>query len=541
MKIKTLRRALHATVYAVCLGLVCAGASAQTGQDDPATARHIRQLVETLTVRGHLNIEQRPVGTATFMRRFYSARRFQPAWSQQKNVDDLIAAVERSIEDGLSPRDFHLAAITRLRTPDGLSAYQRANRDVLMTNALVRLGYQLFYGKVDPRTLDANWNLDKPLDGEEAPEDLVASALRDQAVPALFASLRSPDPYYEELRVALAEQRLLAQKPQARVVDGPTLRKGDTGERVAALRARLDLPVGSDFDETVESAVKAFQADAQLAADGLVGRQTLAVLNEGPEEKIEKLRINLERARWFRDLALDERHIIVNIAGFRVYVFVGEEIAWESRAIVGRTYRKTPLFRGDMTYLVLNPTWTPTVRMIRQDIMPKVREDPGYLATKNMVVYDDAGAPVDPYAADWSNPFQYRIVQQPGPDNALGAVKFMFPNKHAVYLHDTPSRELFNETQRAFSAGCIRVENPIELAEGLLADQPSWQPDAIKAVLAGGETKSVHLTSPMPVYLLYWTANPLGVGEGVEYLPDIYERDGPILEALDSPFDPLDF
>ena len=265
------------------------------------------------------------------------------------------------------------------------------------------------------------------------------------------------------------------------------------GELVAALRARLDLPAGSAFDETAETAVKAFQADANLAADGLVGRQTLAVLNAGPEEKIEKLRINLERARWFRDLALDEKHIIVNIAGFRVYVFVGEEIAWEARAIVGRTYRKTPLFKGSMTYLVLNPTWTPTVRMVKQDIMPKVLEDPGYLATKNMVVYDEAGALVDPYAADWSNPFQYRIVQQPGPDNALGAVKFMFPNKHAVYLHDTPSRELFNETQRAFSAGCIRVENPIELAEGLLGDQPSWQPDAIKAALASGETKTVHL------------------------------------------------
>jgi len=541
MRTVTQGQMLSAAITVLCLGLLAPIAHAATGLDDPATARHIRQLVENLTVREHLIVEQRPIGTATFMRRFYSARRFQPAWRAQKNVDDLIQAVSRSLEDGLSPEDFHLSAITRLRAPDGLSAYQLANRDLLMTNALVRLGYQLFYGKVDPRTLDANWNLEKPLDGENEPEDLVADALGNQAVPELFASLRSPDPYYEELRSALAKERLAARKPQARVADGPTLRKGDNGERVATLRARLDLPDGAEFDETVEAAVKEFQAESQLAADGLVGRQTLAVLNAGPEERIEKLRINLERARWFRDLALDEAHIMVNIAGFRVYVFEGEDITWETRAIVGKTYRKTPLFRGEMTYLVLNPTWTPTVRMVRQDIMPKVNEDPGYLASRNMVVYDAAGALVDPYAADWSNPFQYRIVQQPGPDNALGAVKFMFPNKHAVYLHDTPSRELFDETQRTFSSGCIRVENPITLAERLLADQPSWQPEAIKATLASGDTKTIHLTKSMPVYLLYWTANPLREGEDIEYLPDIYERDGPILEALDSPFDPLDF
>ncbi len=537
MSMTIFRRALWAGAL-----LLLAGASSPPAgaQNDDAAARQIRQAVERLTVRGHLVVEGRPIGTATFLRNFYSARRFQPAWTDPKNADDLIEAVDDSITDGLTPTDFHREALLRLRSPDGLTPYQTASRDILFTNALVRLGYQLYHGKVDPRTLDANWNLDRPLDDDD-PAELVAAALRDRSIPELFRSLRSPDPYYEELRAALAQERLSARKPQVRVADGPTLRKGDNGERVAALRARLDLPAGSTFDTAVETAVKEFQSDARLDADGLVGRQTLAVLNAGPEERIEKLRINLERARWFRDLALDKAHIIVNIAGFRVYVFEEEDIVWETRAIVGRTYRKTPLFKADMSYLVLNPTWTPTVRMVRDDIMPKVLEDPGYLETRNMVVYDGDGQLVDPYTADWSDPFRYRIVQQPGPENALGDVKFMFPNKHAVYLHDTPSRELFNETQRTFSAGCIRVQNPIELAELLLADQPSWQPDAIKQTLAGGETKTIHLSEPMPVYLLYWTANPLRAGQEIEYLPDIYERDPAIKQALDSPFDPLDF
>jgi murein L,D-transpeptidase YcbB/YkuD len=192
-----------------------------------------------------------------------------------------------------------------------------------------------------------------------------------------------------------------------------------------------------------------------------------------------------------------------------------------------------------MKYIVLNPTWTPTANIVRNEMLPKIRKDPGYLTARNFAVYDGSGQRVDPHQADWSNHRQYRIVQLPGPENALGRVKFIFPNGHAVYLHDTPSRNLFDRGQRAFSHGCIRTENPIDLAKRLLADQPAWQPEAIEAVLDSGKSKTVYLTDPLPVYLLYWTANPLREGEEIEYLPDVYDRDGTILKALDAPFEPI--
>jgi len=527
-----------------CVFVIGLFASNAVAQFDPAlndqASMHIRQMIEALSARGHLVIKGNTVGAANFMREFYSRRQYQPAWTDQKNMDDLIAAVKESERDGLSPQDFHQPVLDIVRSPEGFSALELAGRDVVLTDALVRLGYQLFYGKVDPSSLDANWNVDRPLD-DDNPAELVEQALRDRRIPELLASLRPNDRYYDELVNELAQTRLDAEKEQVQVPDGPALRKGDQGGRVAALRDRLGLSPGTLFDEDLDSAVRAFQDDQRLAVDGVVGRQSIAALNAGPEQRIEKLRINLDRARWLRDVARTGRHVVVNIAGFRVYLIEDDRIIWETRAIVGKPYRKTPLFKNEIKYLVLNPTWTPTPRMVRDDIAPKYREDPNYLAAHNMVVYDGSGAQIDAATADWSKPGRYRVVQQPGPDNALGEVKFMFPNKHHVYLHDTPSRNLFDENERAFSSGCIRVDDPIELARRLLADQPSWQPETIDATLASGETKTVHLSEPVPVYLLYWTANPLMEGPEIEYLPDVYERDQAVLEALDATFGPLDF
>jgi murein L,D-transpeptidase YcbB/YkuD len=311
---------------------------------------------------------------------------------------------------------------------------------------------------------------------------------------------------------------------------------GDDSMRVAALRSRLGLAEGTLFNKAVEIAVLAFQRSRRLSSDGRVGKQTLAALNIGPKQRIETLRVNLERARWLRDIGLDDKFIAVNIAGFRVYLFENGKISWQTRAVVGKTYHKTPLFTAKMKYLVLNPTWTPTPNILRNETVPKARKDPGYLDSKNYAVFDKSGNRVDPRKADWSNYRQYRIVQQPGPGNALGRVKFIFPNKHFVYLHDTPSRNLFGEKSRAFSHGCIRTENPLELARRLLADQNKWTPEAIERVLKTGRTATVHLRKPMPVFLLYWTANPLREGAEIEYLPDVYGRDGAILKALDRPF-----
>ena len=318
---------------------------------------------------------------------------------------------------------------------------------------------------------------------------------------------------------------------------------------MALLRARLgteygDVELETDdpqfFDADLGEAVRRFQSRHGLVADGLVGASTLQVLNVTPAERIDQIRINLERARWLREeLASADDFVIVNIAGFYVRLFEGGQARWESRVIVGTEYDQTPIFAADMKYLVFNPTWSVPRSIIREEMIPDMKNNPAYLSAGNYQLLDAAGRAVSPASVDWSSigpdNFPYGIVQQPGPDNALGRVKFMLPNEHAVYLHDTPGQELFARTGRTFSHGCVRTENPLEFAARLLADQAEWSAAAIDNLVASGETSTVFLSEPLRVFILYWTAEPAAEG-GVRFYEDVYGRDAAVLEALNAPF-----
>ncbi|HZO09134.1 MAG TPA: L,D-transpeptidase family protein, partial [Myxococcota bacterium] len=209
------------------------------------------------------------------------------------------------------------------------------------------------------------------------------------------------------------------------------------------------------------------------------------------------------------------------------------------RVVVGKPYRKTPIFRSEIRYLVLNPTWTVPPTILRQDVLPAVRRDRSYLAKKKLRVIDASGRVVDPRTVDWatsaSGRFPYQLRQDPGPDNALGRIKFMFPNTHSVYLHDTPARDLFGKAERAASSGCIRVEDPLELAVRLLDDPEQWSRAELERAVASNATRTLNLREPVAVILMYWT---LGVdAEGVvSFKPDLYARDATVLAALDGDF-----
>jgi murein L,D-transpeptidase YcbB/YkuD len=267
-----------------------------------------------------------------------------------------------------------------------------------------------------------------------------------------------------------------------------------------------------------------------------VGPRTLDALNQPVSARIRQIRVNMERARWVqRDLPDD--FLLVDIAGFRASLVRGGEEVWHSRAQVGRPYRETPLFRADLTYLELNPTWTVPPTVLEEDILPATRRDPDYLSARNIRVLDRRGASLDPGAIDWSTvrarSFPYLLRQDPGPNNALGRVKFMFPNPHSVYLHDTPSKSLFERSQRAFSSGCIRIEDPLTLAE-LVLDDPQWDRARITREIGTGRTRTLSLARPLPVLLLYWTAE-VGDDGRVYFREDLYQRDAKLLQALNAP------
>jgi murein L,D-transpeptidase YcbB/YkuD len=318
---------------------------------------------------------------------------------------------------------------------------------------------------------------------------------------------------------------------------------------VAALRERLRLeddlgPAAQQdtalFDEAVEQAVKQFQRRHGLSVDGVVSAATRAELNVRVERRVEQLELNLERWRWLpKDLG--QRHIIVNIAAFELDVVEGEAVVLSMRVVVGRPFDRTPVLSDTMRYLVLNPYWHVPRNIAVGELLPKVKRDPSYLARYKMRVFPSVGLDdreIDPTTVDWSaiTPARFRFLlrQDPGPQNALGRIKFMFLNKYHVYLHDTPARPLFEEAQRDFSHGCIRIEHPIELALYLLRQDPRWNRDALLRALDEAVDRTVPLPEPIPIHLLYWTAWADADGT-IQFRRDLHGRDAPLLTALRAP------
>jgi murein L,D-transpeptidase YcbB/YkuD len=261
------------------------------------------------------------------------------------------------------------------------------------------------------------------------------------------------------------------------------------------------------------------------------------------DARIGQIEVNMERARWmFHDIHLNDDYLLVDIAAFRAHLIKDRRKVWEARVQVGQPYRKTPVFKADLTYLVFNPTWTVPPTILAKDILPRLAKDPGYLKEKRLRVLDRNGRTVDPQNIERSRlspaNFPYQLMQTPGQNNALGRVKFMFPNRHLVYLHDTPSQDLFEKSERAFSSGCIRVQNALDLAEILLNDPEKWSGEAIQRVTASNKTQTVMIPKPVPVLLLYWTAEANEDGT-VSFRKDIYGRDAKILKGLRSRFGSL--
>ncbi len=302
--------------------------------------------------------------------------------------------------------------------------------------------------------------------------------------------------------------------------------------------AAANVPGDPDyFDDTLKSAVERFQMRHGIEIDGLVGKGTLATMNVPVEARIEQIRANLERWRWIFHEAHDE-YLLVDIAGFNVIWAKDEEFIWQEEIQVGKEFTKTPVFMGEILYMDFNPTWTIPPGILRRSVIPGLKKDPEYLDKKGFQLLTLDGKPVDPKTVNWKtlNGFPYIVRQPPGPNNVLGQVKFVFPNPHFVYLHDTNHRNLFDRSKRTFSSGCIRVRNPFDLAERLLAEQEGWSRARIDEVVASGKTTRVKLSQPKRVIIAYNTARVLASDGPVQFRPDVYERDAKVLAALNGPF-----
>jgi murein L,D-transpeptidase YcbB/YkuD len=286
---------------------------------------------------------------------------------------------------------------------------------------------------------------------------------------------------------------------------------------------------GDVYQPVLVAALQAFQLQHSLEPDGLLGRQTLAALNTHPSQRVGQLRVNLERFRWLAREVRPES-LLVDIAAGRVILFQGGKARWEARSQVGRVSRRTPGISSQVTRLTLNPTWTIPPTILREDKLPLIREDLGYLARHQLQVLDAQGHLLDPRQVNWNNPTGIMLRQAAGPDNPLGRVAIRFANPHSIYLHDTPSQALFAQTPRAFSSGCVRVESIMQLVELLLTDSERLE---VATLLETGQTHEFRLSRPLPILLAYWTAHADARAQP-RYRPDIYQLDAPLLQALDA-------
>jgi len=510
-------------------------AGAQSPDDD---RERLRERIEQIQADPETRVGGVRLAASSFVARLYERHDFAPEWTPAAS-EQLARAIEAIEADGLDPEDYLRSALAQ--APAGI------DRDLLQSEALVRLLYHLLLGKVDPTTFDSNWNFSRQLP-ESDPIAFVQQVIDSGEVDARIEREKPQLELYRQLKAAYARERERAAaggwKP---IPAGAALKPGVSDARVHALRARLAAEGDSDaagasagdtFDPALEAAVKAFQERHGLDPDGAVGAGTLAELNVPVAARLSQLRVNLERGRWLLH-DLPHEFVLVNVAGFGVYLVRDGAIVWRARAQVGKPYRSTPIFRAEMTYLVLNPTWTVPPGIFAHDILPAQRRDRGTLARKGLEVVDMKGNVVPASSIDWANTtprnFRYMLRQPAGPSNALGRVKFMFPNSHSVYLHDTPSKNLFDKSDRAFSSGCIRVEKPLELAALLLDGQKGWDRAAIDAAIAAGKTRTVTLEKRMPVLLLYWTAWVDEAGT-LQLRRDLYGRDAKLAAGLSEPF-----
>lgn len=481
---------------------------------------------------------------------FYRTRDYRLGWFKKDKLvpqaTTFLQVISKASQEGLNPEDYKTKDFNSLfkqyetATEDSVRRKLQQEIDVALSASYFNYASDFYRGTVNPRELDnIEWSVKR---NKIKLHKALQTILRERSSRYPYYQFEPLHEEYDRLRKALAQYRAIRENggwPKIENVKS-NLHRGDKSAAVPLLRRRLlptdrqkvNGPDSTVFDAELEKAVKDFQVRHGLKPDGSLGKETLRVMNVSLDDRIDQIIINMERWRWIpKPKEMERKHIFVNIPEYMLYAKDKGKTAFTMRVVVGKAMNSTPIFSDKLEYIVFSPYWYVPFSIIENEMMPHLLADPGWLERMDMEVVQGQGkaaVPVDPYSIDWSSitkeTFKYAIRQRPGPKNPLGDIKFIFPNEHEVYLHHTAAAELFNQTQRGFSHGCIRVEKPVELAEFLLAGKSQWNEQTIQEAMHAGTEKYENLPEKIPVYIVYFTSWVDDSGR-IHFRDDIYKHD----------------
>jgi L,D-transpeptidase YcbB len=542
---------LRAAVVLITVLAVSAAACRGGAKERERVSAALRKAVTTSARQLYVTKDAEGRKLWKLTQQFYERRRYAAAWIQgtdpKPQMQELIKALTASANEGLDPQLYSVSLLEHRRqeasrgflTKKGFDPNEAGALDAWLTYLYMKYSSDLADGLSDLAHADPRWQI------KAEKFDLAGrleKALDTNTVNQSLTELLPENPQYRALRKVLADYKALAARPAWPVVPSPLkLKPRARSTQVGLLAQRLAasgdytgrVPAQNEaatYGPELQEAVRRFQRRHGLADDGIVTPAVVAEMNVPLSKRIEQIQLNLERWRWLpRDLG--SRYILVNIPEYRLEVWEGDHVALTMRVVVGKQDTPTPIFNDEMTYLVFSPYWNVPPDIAKGETLPEILKDPGFLQRTNMEVVDASGKVVGPSTIDLADPTQYRFRQRPGDGNSLGLVKFMFPNQYNVYLHDTPTDSLFARARRSFSHGCVRIEQPLALAEYVLRDRPDWTKERIEAAMQALEERTVKLRTPIPVYFGYWTARVSGDGL-MQFRKDVYGIDARLTTML---------
>jgi murein L,D-transpeptidase YcbB/YkuD len=523
----------------LCLGLAAAlapPAMAEVRMMAPEIANVSSAVADILNSPERLPLPLERIRPA--LKAHYITNKGPVYWAGEGRMTPFIQRLANAAADGLNPDDYPIESLKQVRDQvTGSDPYEAAQAELLFSAFFVAYAADLKIGRVAPAKVDPKlFRNRKTIDVLRVLTDM--SKQRD---PGKFLSAyESRNPHYQALKKMLALYRGMAKSGGWPVIaQGANIAPGGNDPRLPSIRRLLqmtgDFAGGASgstaYDPALVAAMQNFQRRNGLEAKGLIGKQTILAMNIPPEERVKQIMLNMERWRWMPE-NLGTYHFLVNLAGFELQEVQSGQVVDRMNVVVGAVATQTPEFSDELEYVEINPTWTVPYSIATKEMLPKLRGNPFAYALDFDVFMNGKLASWGGinWAAYGPGNFPFTFRQHPGPKNALGKVKFMLPNRHNIYLHDTPAKDKFLQTTRAFSHGCIRLSRPIDLLYTVVGDYVGWPRAKIDAALSGGRTTQVPLPGKIPVHLIYATAF-MGAN-GVEFRPDVYGRDRKLYAAL---------